>query len=113
MPFYQVKYQVNTKNYNTDIEAPNIDAVKRVFEDLTVAHILEIKEYQYINKPDYFETRKNYLNYTIYFNYSNRPPIIVKLPKLKQGKKIEQVLDYLKGLYPTADRVNYKFTSTY
>jgi hypothetical protein len=111
MPNYQVKYRVNSRTYNTDIEARDVNSVIRVFDDLTVSHIEQIKEYKYYGRVDTFEDRSRYTNYTIYFNYKNKESIKISLPKMRKNKKIEEAIAYLKTIYPNPDSINYHFKS--
>jgi hypothetical protein len=107
MPHYQVKYKVNSRTYNSDIESPSLDNVKSLFSDLTVAKILEIKEYLYTNTPDNFDN-PNYVGYmTFYINFKDRPSIKINIPKFKKNKTSDDVISILKTMYKNIDSINH------
>ena len=110
MPLYQVSYKVNSRSYNTDMEAKNIDAVKKLFSELSVGHITEIKEYVYFGEVKKFDTNPDYnRSITCYCNFDDRFPIKVKIPKLKPEKDKLDIRDYLSSFYRGLKYIKFYF----
>ena len=86
MSFYQVKTRVNSQVINTDVEADNVEDVKRFYDSLSVGSIEEIKKYVYVNKVSFKEyDLRDYRYATVKLSFLNRPQIVVKIPKLKDN----------------------------
>ncbi|NPA59773.1 MAG: hypothetical protein GXO30_04835 [Epsilonproteobacteria bacterium] len=99
MPLYQVKYKVNSRTYNSDIEAKDLDSVKALFKKLSVAQILEIKEYLYFDTPVKFDVDDYNRTAKLSLYFSNDVPRFIKIPRIKKNILFDRLESYLSGLF--------------
>ena len=84
MPMYQIQVEANNQKINTDLEANSKDDAIAFYRALSVAEVLQVKRYVYVNPVDFQRRdRKDgrYASASIIFD--NGLETKIKIPDLK------------------------------
>ena len=97
---------VNTQKFNTDIESDSVDDILLLNNELSVAEVLEIRKYIYVNLSNIKKVddgNYKYAKVTLYFDNSIE---VIKIPKFKLTKTKDDLINYFKTLYSTVKKVD-------
>lgn len=114
MPMFQVQIKANDQTVNTDLEANSKDDVINFYHALSVAEVLQVKRYVYLNPVDFLKPDRRdgrYATATIYFE--NGSTTKIKIPDLKPSIDQKDVINHLKSLYHNVSKIHVNFTTRY
>jgi len=100
MALFQVQVNANHQTRSSEIEAEDKDKIIEFYDRLSVAEVLKIRRYVYVNpdKPDSIMSYTNrYASVTVVFD--NRSPIKLKIPSLKVGISDQDIIAVVRNLY--------------
>lgn len=111
MSMFQVQIKANDQTVNTDLEADNKDDVINFYRALSVAEIMQVKKYVYLNPIDFQKrTRKDGKYASVTITFSNGKVFKIKIPDLKPNIDQSEVMAHLKSLYSNVAKIHVNIT---
>lgn len=111
MPKYQVQYKHKSHTYTSDIEADSVDNVYNLFNEMSVAEILEIRRYVYESRV-YKKDDGDYVK-GISFSFSNNVNQSCKfsLKKIKSNLSVRDIILYIRSFLKFKNSTDFNISS--
>lgn len=112
MPMFQIQVEANNQKINTDLEADSKDDAIAFYRALSVAEVLQVKRYVYVNPNDFQKRdRKDgrYATVTIVFETGLETKI--KIPDLKPSIDQKEIFNHIRSLYRNVSKIHVNITS--
>jgi len=114
MPLFQIKSKVNSQTINTDLECSTFDDAISFYNALSVAEILDVKKYVYLNRnPVKKLDDKKYRYATVKITFKHTLPITIKIPKLKNRLSVLDIQNYFKSIYRNIETISVNIKDTF